>query len=132
MDANPFESPTADPRGPRDDESGLPKTAWPIILAWEKPRLVYLAWLSAVSLSVLAGIGLDELPLGEPWFWANLVAGFVGANVCFTAGHALELVLAWLGMPPGPRRWVRGSVFGLGTLFSTLLAILAIAFPLTH
>ena len=55
-----------------------------------------------------------------------MLAGFIGANICFTAGHAAELLLALLGVRLPIRGIIRWVIFGLGTLFATILTLAVI------
>ncbi|MEM6329139.1 MAG: hypothetical protein AAF790_02705 [Planctomycetota bacterium] len=127
--ANPYASPRAndaehDQRTP--DAVELGPTAWRIILAGEKLRRVYLVLLSIVTLATLGGTWDRVVQFGMAGMLATITGGFIGANVCFTAGHVLELIVAALGVPERPRTWLRGVVFVLGTIFASLLAVLAV------
>lgn len=124
LDQNPYASPTPEDAPLAGDfTEDLRTLAWRIILAWEKLRLAYLGWLSVVSLGVLAALEIRPEQFRDWRFWLILIVGFVGANVCFSAGHVAEISLAALGMPAAPRQWLRRTIFVLGTLFATALTI---------
>ncbi|MEN1678184.1 MAG: hypothetical protein AAGJ46_01215 [Planctomycetota bacterium] len=129
---NPFASPASGPAGDggedlRDDEAAFRRVAWRIVGAWERLRIAYLVWLSVVGLATLWIPGVTGrgsfASVFDGEFVAIIAAGFIGANFCFTAGHALEFLLATLGMRAAARGWVRVVVFVLGSLFAAGLTV---------
>lgn len=124
LESNPFAAPQAEPEwqesGPeQSSESDLWPEPWDFLIEWEKLRLGYLAVLSVMAMGCL--IVTDRHTLSELNFWFKIVVGFIGANLCFTAGPALEVAFWYLGAPANYRRWMRSLVFALGTLFSVAL-----------
>jgi len=120
---NPYSSPPALSVSPPDS---VPSTfggiARSTFLAWEKLRLVYVGLLAAVTLLLAA---LDpSRSFTSLRFWIPVVEGAVVANVCYFAGPIIETYVTWLGFRG---RWLRYTLFVLGTLFSIMLAFGAIA-----
>jgi len=121
---NPYSSPPID--AVAEPSVSVPSTLGGIakstFLAWEKLRLVYIGVLAAITL--LLAVLDPSKALASPRFWMLVIEGAVIANVCYFAGPVIETYVTWLGFRG---RWLRYSLFGLGTLFSCLLAFGAIA-----
>ncbi len=93
-----------------------------IFLKWERLRLVYNAVLVVTVVVAWARWGCHHgcVHAGVPVF---LIARAIMANVCFTAGPAVEAYASWLGCRA---RWLRPALFILGTLFAILLVVLSL------
>jgi len=121
---NPYASPRSAPEANLAEPEllSLRENFWAIIAAWEKLRLMYLAWLSLVGLGFLLLVVPEEI-WRRPFFWLEMFAGFIGANICFTAGHVAEVALALLGARSSARRTIRHLLFVMGTVFATALTL---------
>lgn len=117
MTENPYASSTL----PATDElavappSSLGVLARGIFLAWEKLRLIYIAILGLVTLSLVM---METDVLFSPGFWGTVLEGAVFANVCFFAGPVIETYVTWLGFKA---KWLRPTMFLLGMGLSCLL-----------
>ena len=87
-------------------------------LAWERLRLIYISVLGVLTL--LLGWG----SFGVFEYWLTVAAGAVVANVCFFAGPIVETYITWLGYQG---KWLRTLLFTVGTLFTCVLAVAALA-----
>ena len=93
-----------------------------IFLAWEKLRIIYNAILAAI---VLVFVICDpEMLVLNVRYLVALVYLCVVANVLFFAGPAVEAYAAWLGFNS---KALRLALFGLGTIFAGLLAVLVMS-----
>lgn len=113
--------------------SDLPSTSRDIFLAWEKLRLIYngilIPWTLYATLAVwyvkisFGDVDPSDANYWQQWknYWILVGASGIISNVCFLLGPACEVYIAWLGWSP---RWLRGTVFVLGTLF-TMAAVYA-------
>lgn len=91
-----------------------------VILRWEKRRLVYNA---ALAIAVLLAVRLrGDLDEGRLWLFIGSRAVLV--NALFFAGHAGELLAAWLGLRS---RAIGCALFACGTMFSLAMAFLAVS-----
>ncbi len=118
---NPYLAPDADIRLAAIMGNPYEPSAKFVFLAWEELRLIYNAVLVLETLVFGGFLGF----LGDPIFWAEAVAGAIGANFCFNAGPIVEGYLNLVGMK---RAKARGIVFTLGLVFSILLTSGAIFF----
>lgn len=131
MESNPYTAPSSVPTNQRDaamspsdndaNDPTLLQIAKPVFRSWEKLRVVYVGLLTLLTLVLL---GRELLTLRV---LAEVVFGAIAVNVAFFAGPILETYVRWLGYRGPFLRWV---LFGLGTLFSilvTLIALLSIA-----
>ncbi|MEZ6070552.1 MAG: hypothetical protein R3C10_09830 [Pirellulales bacterium] len=95
--SNPYEAPlttaTATAKAQRaatEPRESIVEIARPIFLAWEKLRLVYVAVLGVLTVSM--GMGR----FGSLEFWSEVIVDAVAANVCYFAGTTFAVVLAFL------------------------------------
>lgn len=108
-------------------EAGLPppglaqESADEVFRRWEQLRIVYNVVLG------LAMIPFLKQFLDQPQFTMQVLAGAVGANVCFCAGPVVEGYAAMIGLPRKPTRWV---IFAGGVLLSLALEISFVAIQL--
>ena len=124
---NPFAAPTSDGNAektlPASELTGfqtLSAMAVPIFLGWEKLRLIYIGVL--VVASVFAALMHNGL-IHTFDFLACAIFGAVVTNVCYFAGPIVEAYLTWLKLKPLK---LRIGLFVVGTIFSTVLAMLAV------
>jgi hypothetical protein len=115
---NPYSSPLAEPGKPVPSGQPLREIARATFLAWERLRMIYIAVLGVLTL--LLGWG----SFGSFEYWLTVVGGAVVANVCFFAGPIVETYVTWLGYQG---KWLRTSLFLIGTIFSCILAFAALA-----
>lgn len=121
---NPYASPVSqaiEEALPDAASHALGRIARATFLAWEKLRLVYVGILAGVTL-LLGGLGGPAL-LSSFSFWANVVEGAIVANLCFFAGPIVETYVTWLGFRA---KWLRISMFTLGTLVSCALVFFVV------
>jgi hypothetical protein len=90
------------------------------IFAWERWRVIYNVVLAVAGFLAIA---TASGPLPEH-FEVDVVAGVVGANLCYCIGPVLEAYLVWFGLP---QKYVRGGLLILGMLFSAAVAFGATA-----
>lgn len=98
-----------------------PVGAKAIFRQWERRRPIYNIVLVVVSSLALPLAGAS---IRMPWFWMDVLAGAIFANVCFFAGPILESYLDWLGRRP---RRLAVVLFVAGTVLASLLAVICIA-----
>ena len=115
---NPYSSPLAEPGAPAPSGEPLRQIARTTFLAWERLRLIYISVLGVLTL--LLGWG----SFGVFEYWLTVAAGAVVANVCFFAGPIVETYITWLGYQG---KWLRTLLFTVGTLFTCVLAVAALA-----
>ena len=108
---------------------------------WETRRLTYNAIVGTSGLLALLALHLTVFPapgLLNPKPWAVAIAFGVAANVCYSAGWIVEMVLQrWLGRDAyglGPALFRHGLVFSVGlTWFPVgLAAFLSLADLVYH
>ena len=117
---NPYIAPIEAADGSHADQANqsLLVIAKSTFLAWEKLRLIYIAFLVVLTL----GIAVSSQPLSPNQFvelMAAIVMGGVFANVCYFLGPVAETYVAWLGFPS---RLLRYVVFATGTIIASVLA----------
>jgi cytochrome c oxidase subunit IV len=115
---NPYSSPLAEPGQPAPSGEPLRQIAHRTFLAWERLRVIYIVVLGALTLL------LGWQSFGSFDYWVTVVGGAVVANVCFFAGPIVETYVSWLGYQG---KWLRTSLLMIGTIFSCLLAVAALA-----
>ena len=93
----------------------------PLLMRWERLRLVYNAILAAVVLALL--LRTPSL-FDDPRLPAYLLKRALAANVCFTAGPAADAYISYVAGRRVPLTWI---LFLGGTLLSVLLAMSSIA-----
>jgi len=91
-----------------------------VVLWWERRRLAYNVIVClAGAIGMIAYWTLDERhgdPCVADMWWLQVIAGFVGANVCYTAGWLLEALVRTRRSPSalfGPRLFAAGLAFSL-------------------
>lgn len=89
----------------------------PILLTWEKLRIVYNIVLAGVTVAGLAT--RPDHPIQETWFPAFIICCWVGANLCFCAGPLLEVYVNYLADRRIAMTW---WLFFPGMFLSMLLA----------
>lgn len=105
-----------------------PDSIWPVakrtFIVWERLRLFYIGMLVVVTVVAYEVFGpsevLDLIRL--------ILGGSFVANLAFFAGPSLDTYLRWLGYE---RSWPRWTMFILGTLLASVLAVYAI-YQLDH
>src|SRR5688572_13897026 len=115
MSVNPYEPPRGEPADLRMDPAAEHRS----ITAWEQLPLYYNATLIGI---VLLTTLLEPIHLVQPEFWFRAILGAVAANVCFSTGVILEYYLVRIG---AHRRPIRLLLFGIGMLFSIVIAFAA-------
>jgi hypothetical protein len=94
----------------------------PILITWEKLRIVYnLVLAGVVGLFVI----LEPEVLSVPYLPFRLVAAAIGANVCFTAGPVVDAYVSYLAKRRIPLTWflfIPGLVFAVLLAFATMLS----------
>jgi hypothetical protein len=102
-------------------EPTLVRSPLRIIRWWESRRLTYNAVVGATGVATLLYVNaleliLDQGVLSVPWY--AVAAYALAANVCYTFGPAVEIVLErWLKRPlygVGPALFRHGLVFSVG------------------
>jgi len=128
MSENPFAAPRPGSEQ-KTNETGPRRTleVGEVVVWWEKMRWVYNAILTVVTLVCML--------IRPEWFQnpfsivAVCVFGFIGANLCYSAGTILSAYLAWAGFRNRSSSLV---LFFVGTLFAVGLAtftVLRSGFP---
>lgn len=121
MTENPFSTPIAMETHPaatsEASRNSLGEIARSTFLAWEKLRLLYIAILGFFTL-VLCGSQLRDVDL-----LLMVIGGGVFANLCYFAGPVLETYVSWLGLKG---LWFRWLLFSVGTLFTMVMAFVAV------
>jgi len=102
-------------------EPTLARSPLRIIRWWESRRLTYNAVVGATGVATLLYVNALELILDQgvlPVPWYAVAAYALAANVCYTLGPAVEIVLErWLKRPlygVGPALFRHGLVFSVG------------------
>jgi len=85
------------------------------IFFWERWRVAYNAVLAVAGFLAIA---TASGPLPEH-FEAEVIAGAMGANLCYCLGPIMEAYLVWFGLPQKYARW---GLLLAGTLFSAVVA----------
>lgn len=114
-------------------EPTLVRSPLRVVQWWERRRVAYNVMVGGAGLATLAYVNALELVLGGGWLsipWQGVVAYGVLANVCYTAGWAVEnLAERWLERPVyglGPALFRHGLVFSLGlTMLPAVLVTIA-------
>ena len=102
-----------------------------VVLWWERRRLAYNVIVClAGAIGMTAYLALDarygDQCVGDMLAF-QLIAGFVGANVCYSAGWMIEALLRTWGRPPasfGPRLLAAGLAFSLALAALPALMVL--------
>ena len=102
-----------------------------VVLWWERRRLAYnLIVCLAGAIGMIAYLVLDE-HYGDPcvadMWWFPVIAGFVGANVCYTAGWMLEALVRTRRRPSAslsPLLFAAGLAFSLAVVALPALMVL--------
>ena len=115
-------------------EPTLRRSAGAVIGWWERRRPVFNAVVGATGLVTLFVLGLAAGPFifTEPRLWLGVTAYGIAANVCYSLGAPLELLLErWLGRRTyalGPALFRYGLVYSVGlTLFPLALGAFVVA-----
>lgn len=85
-----------------------------VFRSWERLRIAY---------NVILGLGMIPFLkqfLDQPQFTMEVLAGAVGANLCFCAGPVAEGYAAMIGLP---RRLTRRVIFAGGVLIALALEL---------
>ncbi|HEY2853119.1 MAG TPA: hypothetical protein VGJ18_09755 [Gemmatimonadaceae bacterium] len=114
-------------------EPTLRRSPGAVIGWWERRRPLYNAVVGAtglVTVSLLIAVAGPTL-LVQPGLWLGVTAYGIAANVCYTLGAPLELLLErWLGREAyavGPTLFRYGLVYSVGlTLFPLALGAFAL------
>ena len=114
-------------------EPTLRRSPGAVIAWWERRRPLYNLVVGAtgiVTMSMLS-VALGPVILVEPGTWIGISAYALAANLCYTAGAPIELVLQrWLGRETyglGPALFRYGLVYSVGlTLFPLALGAFAV------
>ncbi|MGN6545330.1 MAG: hypothetical protein ACTHK7_09805 [Aureliella sp.] len=123
MTNNPYASPATD-IGPSEEaalrpgDRTLAGIARPTFVAWERLRVIYVILLAVLTVS-LAGSSITRIRT-----IVVILEGAIIANVCYFAGPIGETYVRWLGYDG---KWLRGFLFVAGTLFTAILAVVAMA-----
>ena len=121
---NPYQAPESRINGPEKSKSAYDLS---LFKQWEKLRLFYNLILIGETVLILL-IHRSSLMQPKPIQLADsLLAGAIGANVCFCLGPVLNGYLEWFGLRG---RFVQAGIFGLGTLVAMALTLLALGGPL--
>lgn len=124
MNRSPYAPPES--AAPEDttpaSKKALAEIARPVFLEWERLRLVYIAILGLVAITIVLVGQRDSIGLWRGTIPIRLVVtvikGAVVANLLFFAGPICETYIRWLGYE---KRWVRWTMFACGTLLSVAL-----------
>lgn len=115
-------------------EPTLRRSPGAVIGWWERRRPIFNVVVGAtglVTLSVIA-LGAGTALFTQPGLWLGVTAYGVAANLCYSLGAPLELLLErWLGRETyglGPALFRYGLVYSVGlTLFPIALGAFAVA-----
>ena len=115
-------------------EPTLRRTPGAVIGWWERRRPLFNLVVGATGLVTVSVIVLAAGPgmVSQPGLWLGVTAYGVAANVCYSLGAPLELLLErWLGRHTyglGPALFRYGLVYSVGlTLFPLALGAFAVA-----
>ena len=115
-------------------EPSLRRSPGAVIGWWERRRPLFNIVVGATGLVTLSVIGLASggVILTQPGLWLGVTAYGVAANLCYSLGAPLELLLErWLGRETygvGPALFRYGLVYSVGlTLFPLALGAFAVA-----
>ena len=115
-------------------EPTLRRTPGAVIGWWERRRPLFNLVVGATGLVTVSVIVLAAGPamISQPGLWLGVTAYGVAANVCYSFGAPLELLLErWLGRQTyglGPALFRYGLVYSVGlTLFPLALGAFAVA-----
>lgn len=115
-------------------EPTLRRTPGAVIGWWERRRPLFNLVVGATGLVTVSVIVLAAGPgmISKPGLWLGVTAYGVAANVCYSLGAPLELILErWLGRETyglGPALFRYGLVYSVGlTLFPLALGAFAVA-----
>jgi hypothetical protein len=114
-------------------EPTLRRSPGAVLAWWERRRPLYNAVVGAtglVTIGVLA-VALGPIVLVQPATWIGVTAYGIGANLCYSLGAPIELLLQrWLGRDTygvGPALFRYGLVYSVGlTLFPLALGTFAV------
>lgn len=114
-------------------EPTLTRSPGAVIGWWERRRPLFNAVVGATGLVTLSVLGLAAGPalFAQPGLWLGVTAYGIAANVCYSLGAPLELLLErWLGRQTyglGPALFRYGLVYSVGlTLFPLALGVFAV------
>ena len=115
-------------------EPTLRRSPGAVIGWWERRRPIFNAVVGVTGLVTLSVLGLAAGPaiFAQPGLWLGVTAYGIAANVCYSLGAPLELLIErWLGRRTyglGPALFRYGLVYSVGlTLFPLALGAFAVA-----